>query len=60
MKLKLWNTKDQKKGESDGGSSFKLAAQGQQGLKSHILVGSMWHVLWDVALGVRGSSKIFI
>ncbi len=46
MKLKLCNTKDQKKSESDGGSRFKLAARGRQGLKSHMLVGSMCAGTW--------------
>ncbi len=35
-----------KKSESDGGSRFKLAARGRQGLKSHMLVGSMCAGTW--------------
>ncbi len=31
----------QAEGDDDGGSGFKLTARGQQGLKSHMLVGSI-------------------
>ncbi len=41
MKLELVKHKIKQEGDDDGGSSFKLAARGRQGLKIHMLVGSM-------------------
>ncbi len=55
--IKTIETQDQNKGEGDGGSRFKLAARGRQGLKSKYV--GREHMLGDVLSAVLGSSEIF-